>query len=203
MILGAHVIISAYGFWLPNEPRGSWSDFVRSWDLYRFGPATKVDTHRSVAKRPYDRVKRRQMIEALDHDPVLFTGKQALAIAHGFSDESRHSGCVIHACAVLPDHCHLVIARHGYDFDKLINRLKGSATRKLREYGIHPFADHPYRDGKLPSPWGHKWWKVYLDSDSDIVRASKYVEDNPLKERKKKQQWKFVFPHQTQLEQMD
>jgi len=30
-----------------------------------------------------------------------------------------------------------MIARHHYDFDKLINRLKGSATRKLNEYGLH------------------------------------------------------------------
>jgi REP element-mobilizing transposase RayT len=195
MILGAHVIISAYAFWLPNEPRGSWSDFVRSWELFRFGPATKVDTHRSVAKRPYDRAKRRQMIDALDHEPVLFSGKQALAIAHGFAAEVKHSGCIIHACAVLPDHSHLVLPRHTYDFDKLINRLKGSATRKLKEYGLHPFASEPYRNGKLPSPWGRKWWTVYLDSDADMTRASTYVENNPLKEGKKKQNWKFVVPY--------
>lgn len=27
-MLGAHVIFGAYGFWLPNDPRGSWSEFV-------------------------------------------------------------------------------------------------------------------------------------------------------------------------------
>ena len=31
-VLVAHVIITAYGFWLPNDPRGSWSDFVGAWD---------------------------------------------------------------------------------------------------------------------------------------------------------------------------
>lgn len=35
MIVGHHIIIGMYGFWLPNDPRGRWSDFVRSWDLYR------------------------------------------------------------------------------------------------------------------------------------------------------------------------
>src|SRR5439155_12959504 len=77
MILGFHSIISNYGFWLPNEPRGSWSDFVASWELFRFGPATKVDTHRSVAHRPYDRTIKREMQRALKHDPVRFTGQQA------------------------------------------------------------------------------------------------------------------------------
>lgn len=33
MVLGFHVIFSAYGFWLPNDPRGSWSDWVRKWEL--------------------------------------------------------------------------------------------------------------------------------------------------------------------------
>ena len=76
LILGFHAIISAYGIWLPNEPPGSWSDFVSSWELYQYGPATKVDTHRSVAKRPYDRKLKRAMQSALKYDPVLFTGEQ-------------------------------------------------------------------------------------------------------------------------------
>src|SRR5690348_2721389 len=39
-VLVAHVIISAYGFWLPNDPPGSWSDFVAAWELFRYGRAT-------------------------------------------------------------------------------------------------------------------------------------------------------------------
>ena len=41
MVHGYHVIVCAYGFWLPNDPRGSWSDFVGKWELVRFGKATK------------------------------------------------------------------------------------------------------------------------------------------------------------------
>jgi hypothetical protein len=32
MLHGFHVIFSADGFWLPNDPRGSWSEFVRRWE---------------------------------------------------------------------------------------------------------------------------------------------------------------------------
>ena len=46
-VLAAHVIFTAYGFWLPNDPRGSWSDFVASWELLKFGRATKVTTRAS------------------------------------------------------------------------------------------------------------------------------------------------------------
>jgi hypothetical protein len=37
MVLGSHVIFGTYGFWLPNDPRESWSDFVGSWKLAHFG----------------------------------------------------------------------------------------------------------------------------------------------------------------------
>ena len=48
MVLGSHVIIGMYGFWLPNDERGSWSDFVGSWELLRFGRATMANQQRST-----------------------------------------------------------------------------------------------------------------------------------------------------------
>ena len=195
MILGAHIILTAYGFWFPNEARGSWSDFVRSWELFRFGPATKVETRRSVAGKPYDRHRRKQMQDTLSHPPVSFNGRQALAIARGFAAEVKHGGCDLYACSILPEHVHLVAGRHDYDFEKLINRLKGSATRMLSSHGLHPFAGQPYRDGSLPTPWTRKWWKVYLDSPEDMRRAIAYTEGNPAKEGKRVQKWPFVAPY--------
>lgn len=53
MIVGYHLIFSAYGFWLPNDPRGSWSEFVGAWDLFQAGgKATKekVTERRSYAR---------------------------------------------------------------------------------------------------------------------------------------------------------
>src|SRR5436305_1488927 len=58
MIVGYHVIFGAYGFWLPNDPRGSWSTFVGAWDLFRYGPATATDERQSVAHRAHDRARR-------------------------------------------------------------------------------------------------------------------------------------------------
>ena len=49
------LIMTTCGFRLPNDPRGSWSDWMRQWELYAFGAATKVETRRSVAKQPHDR----------------------------------------------------------------------------------------------------------------------------------------------------
>ena len=58
MVLASHLIITAYGFWLPNEDRGSWSDFVGSWELWKFGDATKVNTRISRAHIEHDRRRR-------------------------------------------------------------------------------------------------------------------------------------------------
>ena len=89
MVLGAHIIFSAYGFWLPNDPRGSWSDFVAAWELLRFGKATKVNTRKSVAHAPHDSALRRAAKQALKYPPVSFSGIQAVAIGAGFARAAR------------------------------------------------------------------------------------------------------------------
>src|SRR5689334_1058503 len=65
VIVGYHVIFSTYGFWLPNDPRGSWSDFVGSWELLRYGPATKTTQRRSLAYDQHDRNLRKAAKSAL------------------------------------------------------------------------------------------------------------------------------------------
>jgi len=85
-VLAYHLIITNYGFWLPNDPRGSWSEFVRSWELFlAAGPATKTDTRRSVAGERHDYQRRSAAKDSLARDPVVFSGQQAKAVGDGFS----------------------------------------------------------------------------------------------------------------------
>src|SRR5438874_1647197 len=143
-VLAYHLIMTAYGFWLPNEPRGSWSDVVRSWELLAFGPATKVDTTRSVAHKAYDRDLKRRMTDALAHDPVEFTGLQARAIARGFANYCERSGLIVPACSILKRHTHMVVMRHTCDIEQVARLLKGAATKELKDEALHPFANEPY-----------------------------------------------------------
>ncbi len=194
MVLGYHVVITAYGFWLPNDPRGSWSEFVRSWELLRFGKATKVHTRRSVASIPHDQDGRRAAKRALKYPSVRFSGVQARAIGRGFAEFVACSGITVWACVILPEHAHLVIARHDYPVERAVNQLKGQSTRQLIQEEVHPLAAYPTSTGRLPKTWGRGHWKVFLDSDSDIRRAIRYVRDNPTKEGKRPQRWSFVTP---------
>jgi REP element-mobilizing transposase RayT len=189
-----HVIVTAYGFWLPNDPRGSWSDFVRVWELTCFGRATKTSARRSVANTPHNRELRMEAKQALARQAVCFTGRQTLVIAEGFGKWATKSGAKVMACSILPEHVHFVIGRHRYRIEQVANLLKGEATKSLSHVGLHPFQSDPYRDGTLPSPWARKCWKVFLTSDEDIGRAIAYVEQNPIKEGKRRQVWPFVTP---------
>ena len=47
VIYAAHVIITAYGFWLPNDQRGSYSDLIRAFDLLKYGDATTMSNAQS------------------------------------------------------------------------------------------------------------------------------------------------------------
>ena len=193
-VLAYHLILSAYGFWLPNDPRGSWSEFVRAWELLRFGPATKTTEKRSVARRRHDQELRRAAKSALARPPVRFNGLQARAIARGFANYVDRSRALVLACAIMPDHAHLVIARHSYSIEKIAILLKGAASSSLLSERRHPFARDAYADGRLPSPWARREWSCFLDSVADIRRAITYVENNPTRDGMKPQRWKFVHP---------
>jgi REP element-mobilizing transposase RayT len=194
MILAYHAIFTAYGSWLPNDPRGSWSDFVGSWELYRFGPATKTSTRRSVAAEPHDRVLREAAKRALKYPAVHFNGQQALAISRGFATAIAEHGYRMFACSILPEHVHLVVVRCDRPVERVVTHLKVKASSQLNAESRHPLGSFTDRRGIPPTPWAAKCWKCFLDDDGDIGRAIRYVEENPTKEGKRRQTWSFVVP---------
>src|SRR3954470_20750349 len=98
MVLASHIILGMYGFWLPNDQRGSWSDFVGAWELLRFGKATKTTQRRSLAYEPFDPALRRAAKATLKYPAVNFNGLQARAIARGFARQCAASRLVVWAC---------------------------------------------------------------------------------------------------------
>lgn len=194
-VLAYHVVLTAYGFWLPNDPRGSWSAFVRSFALYRAGgPATKVGTRRSVAHASHDRAARARAKAALVRPPVMFSGVQARAIAGGLREYCVANRRPVHALAILPDHVHLIVGRCELDIETVATLLKGRATTCLSKAGLHPFAAEPYRGGRLPTPWARKAWSVFLDDRAEVRRAIQYVEANPVKAGYARQSYAWLTP---------
>jgi len=143
MVLAYHCIFGTYGFWLPTDPRGSWSDHVARWDLFQFGPPKMVQTRQSVAHAEHDRELRNAAKRALKYPPVSFTGEQALAVGRAFQKASDEGQDVFHACSVLPEHVHLVIGRHERPIRTIVGHLKSTATRAVRQHSTWPADKRP------------------------------------------------------------
>jgi REP element-mobilizing transposase RayT len=193
MIRGYHIIFGAYGFWLPNDPRGSWSDFVGSWDLFRYGRAAKSGERILCEEKPNAREQRLAAKQDLKRPPVVFDGFQARTVGTGFRNYFERARVPVWACAILPDHVHLVVGRPALDIEQVIIQLKGEATSELKKQQQHPFAHLTDRRGRIPKCFARGGWKVYLDLD-DIELAIRYVEENPIKEGKRSQRWSFIVP---------
>ena len=194
-MLGWHLIFSTYGFWLPNDERGSGSSRVRAQHIYDAGgEATKVHTTRSVAHRPHDVELRRLAKAALKYPAVVLSGVQARAVAQGIAAICPKIELAVHACAIMPDHVHVVAAANRFDGDELIACLKRAGTREMNREGLHPMRDHARANGRLPSPWAGGGWKVMLFSAERMRAAIRYVEENPVRAGYRRQKWSFVVP---------
>jgi len=194
-VIAYHVVFSAYGFWLPTDPRGSNSSEVRADNIKPFGPATLV-THsrRSVAANPHDRQLRFVAKKALKRPEVRLTGRQAQSVGTGFAKQVKVSHFRIHACTILEQHMHLVVSRHQYDIEQVVRLLRQAGTAQLLADSIHPFANLRTTNKKLPSIWGQDFRKIFLFHREEVLDRIQYVEDNPLREGKPRQEWSFIVP---------
>ena len=86
MVHGYHLILPMYGFWLPNDPRGSWSDVVRRWELVRFGTSTQSVERKSFEQLTDDEIRKRDAAKKkLKFPAVSLSGIQAASIGRGFA----------------------------------------------------------------------------------------------------------------------
>ncbi|HVT89987.1 MAG TPA: hypothetical protein VHD56_14125 [Tepidisphaeraceae bacterium] len=83
MVIAYHATFTAYGFWLSNDQRGNWSDFIRSWDLFLTGGPTKTSDQRSQARKIFDSSQRQSARYALRYDPARFDSFQIETIGKG------------------------------------------------------------------------------------------------------------------------
>ena len=182
MIHAYHVIWGAYGFWLPKRSTRLVVRLCRVMGVSPLWPDDAFDPAPRYRPRAMDDMagrRRRASGSRRSNLPVA-----ALAIGSGFSIGVRKSRFTIWACSILPEHVHLVIARHTYKVEQICNLLKGEATKQLKAESLHPQQRFQCGNGKLPSLWAEGQWKVYLDSEEAIEEAIHYVEENPTKEGK-------------------
>jgi REP element-mobilizing transposase RayT len=185
MVIGYHIMWTAYGCWLPNDPRGSSSQSLRVEDLSSLG---EIHPGRKKIQPPSRELRQfyQGASQLLEHNRHLLSDDEILIVADSFAEAFRGFNYTRYACAIMLDHVHLVMRRHRDRAEVMIGKLQEASKKKLIEAGKRP-VNHPV--------WGGQGWKVFLNTRADLEGRIKYVQENPIKAGRPEQHWEFVTPY--------
>lgn len=183
-VKAAHLLLTGYGHWLPNDPRGSGSEQIRKLGLEPLGPIhfgrKREQPGRVELKGFYRRAER-----LLDHETVWFDERKRECLARAFAEVVRDRGYTCYACAVLRNHTHFVMRTHRDDSFTMLCELASHSIDVLHDATLVP-DDHQV--------WANRPYKVFLKNDAQIRSRIAYVENNPIKEGLPPQRYDWVEP---------
>lgn len=185
IVIAYHLVWTAYGTWLPNDPRGSGSRALATPSLaelgeLHYGRRQKQPSPRTV-RAFYDRAE-----ECLQFPVVRMDSPQIAQIGAAFSEAIATQRYTCYACAIMPDHLHLVIRKHKHRAETMILNLQAASHLRLNDAGVVD-PRHPI--------WTQGGWKSFLDNPAAVRSAIRYVEENPKKSALQPQSWPFVTPY--------
>jgi REP element-mobilizing transposase RayT len=184
-VIAYHLIWTNYGTWLPNVLRGSGSHGVYTPVLAELGDVhlgrKKLQPSRSLVREFYETAEPR-----LQFPVIRLNAKQRGEIANAFAEVVRMQEYTCYACAIMPDHVHLVIRKHKRTAEMMIDHFQQTSRLRFRSLAMVP-AGHPI--------WTKGGWKVYLDTPQEVWPRIRYVENNPGKAGLARQIWPFVVPY--------
>ena len=130
MIAGYHLVWTAYGWWLPNDPRGSTSREVCSAALAPLG-----DLHYGRKRiQPAGRMVREFYDAAhgvLKHALLTLTPEETLAVAAAFGEVVHWRNYTCYGCAIMPDHVYVLIRKHRDKAEEMIAWLQKQVERRF------------------------------------------------------------------------
>lgn len=171
-----------YGWWLPNDPRGSTSRTIQKDVLHSLGELHHGRNPIQPASREI-RSFYRQASGNLDHSLLRLSPGEFDLVAHAISDSIERNCYTCYACAIMPDHIHILIRKHRDSAEQMIANIQFDSLRMIRTSGLRPMS-HPV--------WTRGGWKVFLDHPDDIWRTIRYVEANARRHKLPEQKWSFV-----------
>jgi REP element-mobilizing transposase RayT len=186
LVIGHHLIWTAYGWWLPNDPRGSGSRTVACDLLAELGELhhgrKKVQPTGREVREFYDRAA-----GLLKHALLTFDETDRTIIGVAFGEAVRQERYTCYACAVMPDHVHLLVRKHKHTAEEVAENLMAASRAGLIEAGRRDRTHPTWVSG---TPWG-----VFVDHPDDVRRTTRYIERNPVKIGLPEQHWPFVQPY--------
>ena len=142
----------------------------------------KIQPAARDVRRFYD-----QATALLCHPLLTFDTVARNEIANSFAEVIKNQNYTCYACAIMPDHIHILIRKHKHFAENMIENLKEASREKLISSN-HRAPNHPTwtADGG---------WKVFLDHPDEIRRTIEYINKNPLEIGLPAQHWAFVQPY--------
>jgi REP element-mobilizing transposase RayT len=185
IVIGHHLIMTAYGWWLPNDPRGGTSRTVGCDIIGEFG---ELHQGRRRVQPPSGEIRKfyTHAEGALKHPLLEFSHREIVAIADELAQSMSRYRYTCYACAIMPNHVHLIIRKHKDSAEQMIENLQRSCRLRLSSLSLRE-PDHPV--------WARSGWKVFLDHPDDIRRTIRYIRQNPLKRKMPEQEWTFVVEY--------
>jgi len=185
MVIGHHMMLTGYGHWLPNDPRGS-----MSLDVYSPRLAELAQVHFGRKRRQPSLRELREFYEKaaplLAYPVLWFDSAKRQAIAKVIGSIVGREKLTCYACAVLTNHIHLLIRRHRLKAEEMLGILKRDIRDHLRASGSVP-ADHPVFSADH---------RVFFKSDPQAVRnCIGYIRRNFRKHGLPVQEYPFVTPY--------
>jgi REP element-mobilizing transposase RayT len=182
MVIAHHLMWTAYGFWLPNDPRGSMSREIRNQKIAELGES-HYGRKRAQPRAAELRTFREQASILLKHELLAFTNEDVQIIVCGFADVLKQHTYTCYACAIMPDHVHLLIRKHRDKGEQMIARFQQATQQALIGSGRRP-AKHPV--------WGGPGWNVFQRTPRQVETTIEYIRNNPVRIGRPVQVWPFV-----------
>jgi hypothetical protein len=189
IVIAHHLVLTLYGHWPPNDPRGSGSNDFYDDKFQALGP---IHRGRKPAHRQPSRAELRayhREAQTLLNFPVIWledATRQVLAGA--FAEVLRRERYTCYACAILRNHAHLLIRRHRDTYQQMFTHFAAAARDALHSYApLQLDRDHPVISQRP--------YAAYCYSPDDIQRCIDYINANPAKEGVSPQHFAFVAPY--------
>src|SRR5688500_3910082 len=123
IVIAYHLIWTIYGYWLPNDLRGSTSKVIRHDILKELGElhfGRKKIQPFSSQLREFD-----ERAAGLLKFPVIeFTRDAIGVVAEAFAKVVKGCKYTCYGCAIMPDHVHVIIRKHRHMAEEMIANLQ-------------------------------------------------------------------------------
>ncbi len=185
MIIAHHVILTGYGHWLPNDPRGSMTREIRTENVRAQGPG-HYGRRGSQPSRQHLRAFSQDASRRLAHRLLWFEQPERQVLGEAFGKVVAEDRLTCYACAVMRNHAHLVVRRHRLKAEEMISRLREASRQALSRRKLMP-PYHPL--------WSSDPYVAFKDTPSAVRTAIAYIQGNFVKHNVEPQDWDFVTPY--------